>query len=113
MRRSWTEPRPFDHADEFYSIEGAHADIRCDRQSHIPIYGGGGSDAAITVLAPHVDIFMLWGEPLAATARFMARVREAGTRHGRTPGFSLSTRPILAETDDKAWDRAHLILEQV
>ncbi len=113
LRRSWTKPGPFDHAGEFYTIEGAHADIRCHRQPHIPIYGGGGSDAAIAALAPHVDIFMLWGEPLADTARFMARVREACARHGRTPDFSLSTRPILAETDDKAWDRAHRILEQV
>ena len=29
------------------------------------------------------------------------------------PRFSLSTRPILAETDDKAWDRARDILRRV
>ena len=54
---------------------------------------------------------MLWGEPLADTAAFMARVRNAAK--GRRISFSLSTRPILAETDDKAWDRARDILTKV
>ena len=46
---------------------------------------------------------MLWGEPLRETAEFMGQVRHAATAAGRSPPrFSLSTRPILAETDDKA-----------
>jgi alkanesulfonate monooxygenase len=113
LRRCWTETTPFDHAGEFYQIEGAHSEIYCHQQPHLPIYGGGGSDAAIAALAPGTDTFMLWGEPLAETAVFMARVREAAALHGRTPSFSLSTRPILAETDDKAWDRAHDILARI
>lgn len=113
LRRSWTEQAPFDHAGEFYRLEGAYADIRCRQAPHIPVYGGGGSDAAIQALAPHADTFMLWGEPLADTARFMGRVREAAAVHDRTPAFSLSTRPILAETDDKAWDRARDILARI
>ena len=57
-----------------------------------PIYGGG-SDAAIGSLAPHVDVFMLWGEPLKDTALFMERVRAEAALTGRNPTFSLSTRP--------------------
>ena len=35
-----------------------------------------------------------------------ARVRAAAARHGRpTPRFSLSVRPILADTEEKAWAR--------
>lgn len=113
LRRSWTEPAPFDHEGEFYRLEGAYADVRCRQDPHIPVYGGGGSDAAIGALAPHCGVFMLWGEPLADTAAFMARVRAAASAHGRTPTFSLSTRPILAETDDKAWDRARDILARI
>ena len=56
---------------------------------------------------------MLWGEPLADSAAFMTRVRQAARDHGRSITFSLSTRPILAETDDKAWDRARAILKQI
>ena len=87
--------------------------MRCRQQPHIPIYGGGGSDAAITALVPHVDVFMLWGEPLKDTALFMDRVRAAAAMFGRKPTFSLSTRPILAKTEGQAWDRARAILDRV
>lgn len=113
MRQTWTSTEPFDHHGEFYDIEGAFSDIRCHQEPQIPIYGGGGSDAAIEALAPHVDVFMLWGEPLADTADFMARVRAAAAPHGRTPTFSLSTRPIVAPTDELAWERAHDILDRI
>jgi alkanesulfonate monooxygenase len=43
----------------------------------------------------------------------MQRVRAEATRSGRTPTFSLSTRPILAATEGKAWDRARAILDRV
>ena len=56
---------------------------------------------------------MLWGEPLKDTAAFMERVRRQAVLSSRQPTFSLSTRPILAETEGKAWDRARAILDQV
>jgi alkanesulfonate monooxygenase len=113
LRRTWTEPAPFDHAGEFYRTRGTYSEIRCHQQPHIPIYGGGGSDAAIRALAPHVDVYMLWGEPLKETARFMDGVRGEATLSARDPAFSLSTRPILAATEGAAWDRARTILDRV
>jgi len=113
LRRTWTEPAPFDHEGEFYRTRGTYTESRCRQQPHIPIYGGGGSDAAIRALAPHVDVFMLWGEPLKDTARFMNRVRREAALCGRNPTFSLSTRPILAATEGGAWDRARAILDRV
>ncbi|MEZ5856330.1 MAG: LLM class flavin-dependent oxidoreductase [Hyphomicrobiaceae bacterium] len=113
MKRVWLEAKPFDHEGEFYRVAGAYSEIRCRQQPHIPIYGGGGSDEAIRCLAPVLDVFMLWGEPLADTAAFMHRVRDAAGPHASTPTFSLSTRPIIARTEAQAWDRAHAILEQI
>ena len=113
LRRTWTETSPFDHQGEFYRTRATHSEIRCRQQPHIPIYGGGGSDAAVAALAPHVDVYMLWGEPLKDTASFMERVRREAALHGRKPTFSLSTRPILADTEGKAWDRARAILDRV
>jgi alkanesulfonate monooxygenase len=113
LRRTWTEPAPFDHSGEFYRTRGTWSEIRCRQEPHIPIYGGGGSDAAIRALAPHVDVFMLWGEPLQETALFMERVRREAALSGRSPRFSLSTRPILAATEGEAWDRARAILDRV
>ncbi|MBV8505343.1 MAG: LLM class flavin-dependent oxidoreductase, partial [Alphaproteobacteria bacterium] len=113
LRRTWTEPAPFDHQGEFYRTRGTYSEIRCRQQPYIPIYGGGGSDAAIRALVPHVDVFMLWGEPLKDTALFMDRVCREAALSGRIPTFSLSTRPILAATEGAAWDRARAILDRV
>src|SRR5580658_5592146 len=113
LRRTWTEPAPFDHDGEFYRTRGTWSEIRCRQRPHIPIYGGGGSDAAIRALAPQVDVFMLWGEPLKDTALFMDRVRREAALAGRNPTFSLSTRPILAATEGAAWERARAILDRV
>src|SRR6185437_1688870 len=110
LRRTWTEPAPFDHEGEFYRTRGTHAEIRCRQAPHIPVYGGGGSDAAVRALAPQLDTYMLWGEPLKDTALFMDRVRQAA---GRNLAFSLSTRTILGRTDGEAWDRARAILDRV
>ena len=111
LRRVWTETQPFDHDGTFYKFDAAYADIRCTCEPHIPVYGGGGSDEAVDLLSPGLDVFMLWGEPLADTAEFMARIRKAAM--GKPITFSLSTRPILAETEDKAWDRARAILAKI
>jgi alkanesulfonate monooxygenase len=113
LRRTWIEPVPFDHEGEFYRTRGTWSDIRCRQEPHIPIYGGGGSDAAIRALAPEIDVYMLWGEPLRDTALFIDRVRREAAPSGRRPSFSLSTRPILAATDGAAWDRARSILDRV
>jgi alkanesulfonate monooxygenase len=43
----------------------------------------------------------------------MGRVRAAAAAHGRAPGFSVSTRPILGRTEGEAWDRAHDILARI
>lgn len=111
LKACWTETAPFSHQGEFYRFDQAHASIRCAQQPRIPVYGGGGSDAAIAALAPHCDIFMLWGEPLADTTEFMNRVRDAA---GDNPiGFSVSTRPILADTEEAAWQRARGILDAI
>jgi alkanesulfonate monooxygenase len=112
LRRTWTNPAPFDHQGEFYRTRGTHSEIRCRQQPHIPIYGGGGSEAAIRSLAAHVDVYMLWGEPLKDTALFIDRVRQEAALYRRKPTFSLSTRPILAATEGKAWDRARAILDR-
>jgi alkanesulfonate monooxygenase len=111
LKKTWTESAPFDFDGEFYQVERAHSDIRCATKPRIPIYGGGGSDAAVAALAPHIDTFMLWGEPLADSARFMARVRQVAGANELT--FSVSTRPILGKTEGEAWDKAHDILATI
>jgi alkanesulfonate monooxygenase len=113
LRATWAARAPFDHAGEFYRVDGAFTDIRPANDVSVPVYGGGGSDAAIELLSPGLDTFMVWGEPLADTAVFFDRVRAAAQPGGRDIGFSVSTRPILGRTDGAAWDKARGYLDHV
>ena len=115
LRRTWSSREPFDHHGEFYRVDKALSAIVPVNGSSIPIYGGGGSDAAIADLAPRVDTFMVWGEPLADTEAFFDRVRAARLAAGESSpiGFSVSTRPILGSTEGAAWDRARRILAEI
>jgi alkanesulfonate monooxygenase len=40
-------------------------------------------------------------------------VRASAARYGRSPGFSLSLRPVIAGTEEAAWKKANDIVEQV
>src|SRR5260370_89437 len=72
---------------------------------------GGGSEAAIEAAGKHADPLALWGESYAQVRDVASRVRAAPAKHGRpTPRFSLSVRPILADTEEKAWAKAEEIL---
>ena len=115
LRQTWSSREPFDHHGEFYRVDRAQSAIAPVNGSSIPVYGGGGSEAAIAELAPRIDTFMVWGEPLADTAEFFERVRAARAAGGATTpmGFSVSTRPILGPTEGAAWDRARSILAQI
>ena len=113
LQQAWASSEPFDHHGEFYQVSGAHTEILCYQQPRIPIYGGGGSQAAIEALAADIDVFMLWGEPLAATQEFMQRIQDVALAASNSLTFSLSTRPILADTEAKAWDRARDILTRI
>ena len=111
LRRTFTATEPFSFDGEFYRFEGAISSVRPLREGSIPLYFGGQSDPAIRVGGQHADVFALWGEPLADTAERIALIRESAAQHGRQVEFSLSTRPIIAETEDKAWARAASILD--
>ena len=113
LRRTWTEERPFDFEGEFYHVAKAFSEIKPVQKPHIPLYFGGASEAAHAIGAKHCDVYMLWGEPLAAIRQRIAEVRAAGARVGREPRVSVSLRPIIAPTEDAAWDKARRILATV
>src|SRR5712691_629700 len=113
MRRVWTEERPFDHAGEFYRVKAAYSDVKPLQTPHILLYFGGASEAAHLIGAKHCDVYMLWGEPLAAIRERIAEVRAVAAHVGREPRFSVSLRPIIAPTEDQAWEKARGILATV
>lgn len=113
LRETWAARTPFSHHGEFYAFDGALTDVLPANGESIPIYGGGGSDAAVELLSSGLDTFMVWGEPLADTEVFFDRVRASALPERTDIGFSVSTRPILGPTEGAAWDRARSILDQI
>jgi len=76
----------------------------------VPLYFGGASPAAEDVAARHADVQLLWGEPPAAVAERIARLRAKASLHGRAPRFGLRLHVITRDTSDEAWREADRIL---
>jgi alkanesulfonate monooxygenase len=113
IRSEWISTKPFSYNGKFYKVENGFSQIKPYRSEGIPVFVGGASDAAIEVAGKHADTFALWGESYAQVRDVTSRVRAAAAKHGRpSPRFSLSVRPILADTEEKAWAKAQAILEQ-
>ncbi|ONG45629.1 alkanesulfonate monooxygenase [Pseudoroseomonas deserti] len=110
LRQEWSSPKPFDYEGTFYQVKGGFGDVKPYRPEGIPVFFGGASEAAIPVAGKHADVYALWGETLQQTADLLGRIRAAAAPHGRSPRFSLSLRPILAETEELAWAKADAIL---
>ena len=116
MRQEWTSDSPFSHDGAYYKVENAFARVKPLQKPHIPVYFGGSSDIAIAFAARHADIYAFWGETLDMARETIAKVRAACARIGRDPTsirFSLSFRPVLADTEEAAWARADRIIERV
>ncbi len=112
VRQEWTSEKPFDYSGRYYNVVGAFGGVKPAQSPHIPIYFGGSSDEAIPVAGKHADIYALWGETQAQVRETIARVRAAAAKHGRQVRFSLSLRPVLADTEEAAWARADEIVER-
>jgi alkanesulfonate monooxygenase len=111
VRSEWTSEKPFSYNGKYYQVQNGFSQVKPYRGEGIPIFVGGASDAAIEVAGRHADTFALWGESYAQVRDVTSRVHTAAARHGRpTPRFSLSVRPILADTEEKAWAKAGEIL---
>ncbi len=113
VRKTWTEETPFDYEGEFYQVRRATSEVRCLQQPHLPIYFGGMSGPAFEVGSKHADVYAMWGEPLASVKEQMAAVRAEAAKWGRAPRFSVSFRPIIAATEEKAWEKANGYLERI
>jgi alkanesulfonate monooxygenase len=112
LRKVWTEDGPFGFDGTYYKFEDFQSGIR-PYQDTIPISVGGSSAEAYRVGGRQGDIFGLWGEPLAETAEQIAAVNAVADAAKRPhPRIWVSFRPIVAATDELAWDKAHQILAQ-
>lgn len=115
LRKTWESSEPFDHDGEFYRVKGAISQVKPFQQPRIPISFGGSSDAAFRVAGKHADIYALWGEPLDGVRETIGKVRAAAEPYKRADDirFTIAFRIVVAETEDKAWEKADDILQKV
>jgi len=108
VRQEWESETPFDHEGDFYRVKGGWSSVR--PATPIPVYFGGASEDAIRVGGKHADVYAFWGEPLEGIRERIRQVRVAAAPYGRDTRFSVSLRPIVADTEEEAWARAEAIL---
>jgi alkanesulfonate monooxygenase len=109
VRRMWAEDTPFDFDGQFFRYEGAFTSVKPVSPDGIPLYFAGASPPAIEVGAAEADVYAFWGEPRDAVAARMETIEQAAARAGRKLRYSISLRPIIADTEQEAWDRAEWI----
>ncbi len=111
VKQEWgsTSSEHFDHEGEFYKVKDAWSSVRPDG-GHIPIYFGGASADAVRVGAEHADVYAVWGEPLSGFRERIDQIQSAAAEHDRSLRFSVSLRPIVADTEEEAWAKGREIL---
>ncbi|MFB7512465.1 LLM class flavin-dependent oxidoreductase [Streptomyces sp. NPDC056144] len=98
-----------DHYGEHVRVSGARI-TDPDLRHPVPLYFGGASPAAEGVAARQADVQLLWGEPPAAVAARVTRLRERARAASRTVRFGLRLHVISRDTAAEAWSEADRIL---
>lgn len=112
LRRAWQSSEPFDFDGRYYQFKQFSNQVR-PVNGTVPVSVGGSSDEAYRIGGSLADIFGLWGEPLAETKEQIDRIYTEAKRAGRKdrPRIWVTFRPIVAETDELAWAKAHRVLD--
>ena len=114
LRRAWESADPFDWDGQHYQFKQFSNRVR-PTNGTIPVSVGGSSDDAYRIGGALGDIFGLWGEPLKETKeqidRVYAEAKKAGRPDSDRPRIWVTFRPIMAETDELAWAKAHRTLD--
>jgi alkanesulfonate monooxygenase len=114
LRRAWESAEPFDWDGKYFQFKQFSNRVR-PVNGTIPVSVGGSSDEAYRVGGSLADIFGLWGEPLKETKEQIDRIYAESEKAGRAPNdrprIWVTFRPIVAETDDLAWAKAHRTLD--
>ena len=65
------------------------------------------------VASSFADVYLTWGEPLAAVAEKIADLRAKAAVHGRTLKFGIRLHVIVRETDAEAWRAADELISHL
>ncbi len=78
-----------------------------------PLYLGGSSTAAGPVTARHIDVYLTWGEPVAAVAEKIAWIRKLAKAEGRQVRFGIRLHIITRDTAEAAWAETRRLLKAI
>ncbi|MGP9604171.1 LLM class flavin-dependent oxidoreductase [Brachybacterium sp. AOP42-E1-35] len=113
LRQALASHEPLDYSGEHYRVQDAQSAVHPVHPGGIPLWFGGLSEDAVQVGGEHADVYALFGETKAEVAGRTAEIRRVAAAAGNEAlRFSLSTRPVVAETEEAAWEKADAYLEQ-
>jgi alkanesulfonate monooxygenase len=115
VKQVWASREPFDHEGPHYRFADFVSDVFPVQQPRPRVSFGGSSPAAYQAGGAEAHIYCLRGEPLANTAEQIESVKAAARAAGRTdmPKIQAAFRPIIAATEEKAWEKAHHIVDRI
>lgn len=105
---------------ETVTFEGKHISVKNASLLHPPVqlprpplYFGGSSEAAKELAGEQVELYLTWGEPLAAVKEKIEEVRAKAAKHGRTVRFGIRLHVIVRETTEEAWQAADRLISHL
>ncbi|WP_416975245.1 LLM class flavin-dependent oxidoreductase [Streptomyces sp. 4F14] len=109
LRTAWSG-EAYDHEGAHYRVVGGR--LRKPAEAP-PVFFGGSSRAALPVAAKYADTYLTWGEPPAAVAQKIGRVRELAEAEGRELSYGIRLHVISRDTAAEAWAEADRILDSL
>ncbi|MFD8525059.1 LLM class flavin-dependent oxidoreductase [Streptomyces capillispiralis] len=97
-------------------LAGEHLQVEDAKLARVPdpvpeVYFGGSSPIAGEIAARHADVYLTWGEPPAAVAEKIARIRALAEKEGRGVCFGIRLHVITRDTSEQAWAEARRLLD--
>jgi len=97
----------------YYKMKGGRLDFPPVQKPYPPLYFGGSSDAGQDLAVEQVDLYLTWGEPVAAVAEKIAAARQRAATRGRPLRFGIRLHFIVRETESDAWAAAERLISRV
>ncbi|MGV9253765.1 LLM class flavin-dependent oxidoreductase [Streptomyces sp. NPDC003697] len=97
-------------------LVGEHLQVEDATLARVPdpvpeVYFGGSSPIAGEIAARHADVYLTWGEPPAAVAEKIARIRRLAAERGRTVRFGIRLHVITRDTSEQGWAEANRLVD--
>lgn len=110
LRQLWVEP-VVNYDGAFYQTAGA---ILSPKPSPmIPIYLGGHSAAAQRLAAELSDVYLVWGDTIAAVAERLRTMRACEDQAGRRVSYGLRCHVVVRESEAEAWQAADRLISRI